>query len=131
MLGLDSYMSKAVSNMKEWCAKIAQEATASFADFSAPTMQSPHFAHAVPAYTPAQSAHFSSQDIAGAVSVAIERGFDMVSDAIFEALPTEIQMNIDSRQIASAAWAGLESEGVRRGRLFAPTHEQITVPARS
>jgi phage-related minor tail protein len=78
-------------------------------------------------YDPAQMAEF----IAKAVNQALVTGLAEVGDSIFDAIPKRADFNVNGRPMAQATWDDYDAEGRRRGRIFAPSREQIASIAMS
>lgn len=75
------------------------------------------------------SASYSSDDtaqqIADAVSAALQAGLATLADTLFAAMPKDVILQINAKQIARATWSAFEAEARSRNRLFAPTRGQV------
>lgn len=66
-----------------------------------------------------------------ALTEAITQGLAMVGNAIFDAIPKQIELYLDSTRMARAAWDAFDGEGDRHRRMFAPSREDIASIAMS
>ena len=75
--------------------------------------------------TRAASNAVTSQALAQAIGDALVQGLALVGDAIFDAIPKQIELYLDSGRMARASWDAYDAEGQRRRRYYAPTREDI------
>lgn len=62
---------------------------------------------------------------AKALGDALVEGMTLIGDAIFDAIPKQMDFYLDSTRMARASWDAYDGEGSRRRRYFAPTREDI------
>lgn len=67
----------------------------------------------------------SQFDISGQMSGTLMQGFAVMANALLAAMPKDIAVNINGRQLAQAAWSDFANEGTRRGAMFAPTQNEV------
>lgn len=67
----------------------------------------------------------TAQQIADAVSAALQTGLATLADTLFAAMPKDVILQINAKQIARATWSAFEAEARSRNRLFAPTRGQV------
>ncbi|MGM9612170.1 MAG: phage tail tape measure protein [Butyricicoccus sp.] len=62
---------------------------------------------------------------AKALGDALVEGMTLIGDAIFDAIPKQVDLYLDSTRMARASWDAYNDEGSRRRRYFAPSREDI------
>lgn len=62
---------------------------------------------------------------AKALGDALVEGMTLIGDAIFDAIPKQVDFYLDSTRMARASWDAYDDEGSRRRRYYAPTREDI------
>lgn len=63
--------------------------------------------------------------VAEYVGAALLSGLAGIQDTILSAMPENLNLLLDGKQVASTLWSPLEGEGDRRNRIFAPSRQQI------
>lgn len=63
--------------------------------------------------------------VAEYVGAALLSGLTGIQDTILSAMPENLNLLLDGKQVASTLWSPLEGEGDRRNRIFAPSRQQI------
>ena len=69
--------------------------------------------------------------IVAMVGEALLAGLTMIGDSIFDAIPKQVDFNVDSTRFARATWDAYDVEGDRRRRYYAPTRDDIAAIAMS
>lgn len=63
--------------------------------------------------------------IANMFATALLEGLNYVGNSIFDAIPKVLEFYIDSTKMAKTTWDAFDTEGDRRNKYFAPSHDEI------
>ena len=63
--------------------------------------------------------------IANMFATALLEGLNYVGNSIFDAIPKVLEFYIDSTKMAKTTWDAFDTEGDRRNKYFAPSHDDI------
>ena len=75
--------------------------------------------------TPTATTGTPTDRLAEIITQALLEGLNYIGNSIFDGLPKVVNLLINGSQMAKATWDDYTSEGTRRGRMFAPSYDDI------
>lgn len=69
--------------------------------------------------------------VANMVATALLEGLNFVGNSIFDAIPKKFDFHVNGSQMAKATWEDFAKVGAGKGKVFAPSREQMTSIAMS